>query len=296
MKIENCRDENTGRIYFWINNGKIILQHNDLVQYAFSKITRMLQNLENPRQEFIFLNNTESLNLLSILFISIETFLNDILKLFCFVKKENFSHYKIKSLNARIKAIFNLSETNREDFYKTGIYQELQEFEQLRNIIFHSSFEENLSFKKTMFSNIPINCNITDVMQAVKINIKVFEYFRFLIAGIDMMPNIFVTPLNNAFWEKCDIVYKKLFVPYFFEILKKHGFKTDLNLDYVIFTRQESIVIKRGELDIIVDTGIYRKELVYNTTLTCIGKSLYNKLAIGNQVAPDKFRFANYYR
>lgn len=67
MKIENCRDENTGRIYFWINNEKIILQHNDLVQYAFSKITRMLQNLENPRQEFIFLNNTESLNLLSIL-------------------------------------------------------------------------------------------------------------------------------------------------------------------------------------------------------------------------------------
>lgn len=201
MKIEDYRNENIGRIYFEINSEKIVLQHYNLIFYIFPQIAQLLHKLENPKKDFVFTNNTESLNCVCLLFMSVEAFFNDILKLFCVAKEERFSDYKTKPISERVKAIFKLSETDKQEFYKSGIYQELQEFEYLRNIIFHNGYDENIKFKKTLFSSIPINCNIVDVMQALKINLRIFEYFRFLIKDIDMMPNIFINPLNNAFWE-----------------------------------------------------------------------------------------------
>lgn len=296
MKIEDCRNENIGRIYFEINNEKIVLQHYNLLFYVFPQIAQLLHKIENPKKDFIFTNNTESLNCVCLLFMSVEAFFNDILKLFCVAQEEKFSDYKTKPISGRVKSIFKLSETDKKEFYKSGIYQELQEFEQLRNIIFHNGYDENINFKKTLFSSIPINCNIVDVMQALKINLRIFEYFRFLIKDIDMMPNIFINPLNNAFWEKCDIVYANFFIPYFLNILTKHDLKTELNLNYTNLRIEESTVIKHKQVHVIIRAEKDTKYIKYNKNITNNGDFLFNKLADGNIVAPYKFRLPNYYR
>lgn len=296
MKIEDYRNENIGRIYFEINSEKIVLQHYNLIFYIFPQIAQLLHKLENPKKDFVFTNNTESLNCVCLLFMSVEAFFNDILKLFCVAKEERFSDYKTKPISERVKAIFKLSETDKQEFYKSGIYQELQEFEHLRNIIFHNGYDENIKFKKTLFSSIPINCNIVDVMQALKIDLRIFEYFRFLIKDIDMMPNIFINPLNNAFWEKCDIVYAKFFIPYFLNILKKHNLKTELDLNYTNLRIEESGIIKNNQVHVIIKAEKYTECIEYNKEITNCGNILYNKLTDGNIVEPNKFRLPNYYR
>ena len=187
------------------------------------QILKYLYALENSNNCRLFENNIECLKLVSISFICLECYVNDVLKLICKAGKR-FKEYKKKKLTERVNRIIELagydSEKNR-DFNKCGVRQQLQEFETFRNIIFHGGFYEKQRFNKTVFSNNPYNCNIIDVLQALKILVDIFACFRFIVPNKDIMPQYFIDYKDKMYFEKVDVIYVEIIEPMFKFLLKK---------------------------------------------------------------------------
>lgn len=299
MKLEDFRNEQTGSMYFWVKKTKIILYHQNLVFYIFPDILKSFKDLENPRNDFVFTNNIRCLNIVTTLFMSIEAYINDILKLLCFVENKRFEKYKGLKLSGRINTIFELGqydENIKKLFYKCGIYQQLQEFEQLRNIIVHNGYENKIKFQKTMFSSIPINCNIIDVMQSLKISISIFEYFRYIFVDLDLMPHTFVNTGAKAYYEKIDIVYNEFICKYFEEVLKKHNLSTEFDMKYEVKKVQPTKIVGANMIDMIMNTGTERDSVKFNQETTRIWNITVADFTKDVEISPDCLKLPNYYR
>lgn len=299
MKLEDLRNEQTGSMYFYIKGNFIILYHQNLVSYIFPDILKSLKDLENPRNDFVFTNNIRCINIVTTLFMSIEAYINDILKVLCLIENKMFEEYKGLKLSGRIKAIFELGqydENIKKSFYKCGIYQQLQEFEQLRNIIVHNGYENKIEFQKTMFSSIPINCNVIDVMQSLKITISIFEYFRYIFIDLDLMPHTFVYTGPKAYYEKIDIVYNEFICKYFEEVLKKHNLSTEFETKYNIDKLQSTKVVISNMVHAILNSGQIRQEVKFNNNNTDIWSTMVFNFTKDVEISSDCFRLPNCYR
>ena len=195
MKLENLRNNEIGNIGFRLSNSGykeiVLFQHCKMVNGLMLDVFRHLKELENPRNNMIFKNNISCLKLVSLVFICLECYANDVLKMICKTDKDTFLQYKGKKLNERLQAIIKIGGYTEEEkiaFYRCGCFQLLQEFEEYRNIVFHGGFYAEKNFCKTSFSNNPQNCNIIDVLQALKILIDIFYCFRFIVHEKDIMP------------------------------------------------------------------------------------------------------------
>ena len=86
-------------------------------------------------------------------FLTIESFVNTILKYLCFDNLENPQNYITKGLNVRINKINELLGYNHKSFSKIFQKSRLDEFEEFRNDLVHDRLIDNeKSFKKTFFS------------------------------------------------------------------------------------------------------------------------------------------------
>lgn len=302
MKIEDCRTFEIGNIGYMLASFQdqevVYFQHDKIVPELIRDITKYIRHLENPCSYLLFVNNMECFKLVTLTFICIECYINDILKMLCYVKNKCFVDYKRKDLNVRLKHIIELAEINSEEdvnFKKSGINQQLQEFEFFRNIIFHGGFYELKIFHKTSFSNNPQNCNIVDVVQALKIAIDLFNCFRYIVQDADIMPNTSINFNNKVYFEKVDVIYNKIVMP-MYKFVFKHGFERNLVTELSRFNFKSAYGLNANDVRFLIRyEQSLMNEIDYSKEKTDYMCELYSELTKNVNIDKEHFQVPNYY-
>lgn len=231
-------------------------------------------------------------------FISIEAYINSILRIACLIKKISFENLKKKDFGQRIKALFEILEIDRTPFY-AGTFQKIEEFKRYRNELFHDRTNDKLmEFHKTVFSGNPMYANQVDVMQAAAIALETYHSFRYVIPNIDLMPQIIVTQKDSFFYAKIDRLYNEVLKPYFLSTLAKHSLTSSLVLDSNVAALEESPLLSSTLIEILVKAVQDEKYRVpASKERTQIGKNLFDRLRENyNFDTKTSFKIGDFYR
>ncbi|WP_319526415.1 hypothetical protein [uncultured Desulfosarcina sp.] len=304
MEIEELRKNTLGHASFWFpqfgrdDNSLIPMTYDN---YTIKSFYTVCQNIEALESSNVIVNQGNTIIIgLGMLFISLESYINSIIKIACKFQNIDFKKYKKFSLTKRIALIFDmLCIPGKNKFYQTGIMPRLQEFSEFRNEIFHDrSLGNDLDFKKTSFCNLPFLANQVDLIQASSICFEIFSSFRYVYPGIDLMPNIFIKKGETAGYLKFDYLFTNVVVPMFFDTLKKHSLETKIKLPKSIYLLPETNIIKKGELKVILKATQDEKfniKIDQNKTEIC--KSYFENAQKQINITDDEyFRIGNYYR
>ncbi|OBQ23557.1 MAG: hypothetical protein AN488_05355 [Anabaena sp. WA113] len=303
MKLEDLRKDDLGEIYAWFpqkgndESSRLLITYPDYATKAFYLSCQNIEQLEKSKN-LINQGNT-TIIAVGFWFIAIEAYINTLLKFACLIENKDFKEFKNKNINDHLLKLFELAQIDKVNFYKLGILPRFEEFKTFRNEIFHDRvFNSEVTFRKTKFSSIPYLANQVDIIQASVIALEIFEAFRFVYAGLDLMPCIHVQKGDSFAFVKYDNLYKKVLSPFFNEVLKKHNLSTDLNFEPVEkINLAESPIASRGEIEIII-RAIAREEFNQpaNNTQTEIGTNLFNQIRESIVLDVDnEFRVPCYY-
>lgn len=234
MLLENIANNDLGKCALWMKGIDkehfVPMNYPDYANWAYKYFLQDLFDFENLKS--ISLLGKNSVFSSCFWFLSIEAFVNSILKVLCIDNNIDFSVYKTKTLNCRIKEINVLINFPHKEYCKSGLQSKLDEFENFRNEIFHDrSFENELKLSKTFLSKSPCLPNIISEVQAMCIAMEFFSFYRYVFDNIDLMPNILVKKGDTFFFEKLDNIYKIIFIPSLKKILEKHHLETEFVFD-----------------------------------------------------------------
>jgi hypothetical protein len=186
-------------------------------------------------------------------FISIEAFINALLRIACRILNEDFDDHKKHDIGSRLRSLLSMLKVPKELFYTSGIFQRLQEFKTFRNEIFHDrTWENELTFHKTTFSSVPYLANQVDAVQGAIIALEVFHAFRHVYSGLDLMPDISVRKNDSVGYVKLDVLYKTVLRPFYAAALHKHKLTSALILDAALIELGPSEICASGDIAIIV--------------------------------------------
>jgi hypothetical protein len=232
-------------------------------------------------------------------FISIEAFINALLRIACQIGREEFDDHKKRDIGSRLSSLLRMLNVPKEGFYRSGIFQRLEEFKTFRNEIFHDrTGESELTFNKTKFSPVPYLANQVDAVQGAIIALETFHAFRYVYQGLDLMPDIFVQKEDSFGYIKFDVLYKTLLRPFFTAALHKHNLTSDLMVDPTLIEVESSETLIAGDVTIIVKaTQEDRFKLQPNKQDTSIGSELFAKVRDTIDLnAAESFRLPRYIR
>ncbi len=269
--------------YLFLNNNRIEdkfeMSYNDYSIHAFYSTSDDLSDLENEKN---FINNgRRTVISISLWFLALESFINSICKITCLAKSIDFKPISKKDLGSRLTFLIDTLKYDELTIKKTGIYGRINEFKQFRNELFHDrNLQNEIEFKKTNFSSVPLKSNQVDTFQALLIYLEVALLFRYCIPGIDLMPNISIGNSQVLHFDKLDILYKNYLANYFKEILGKHNLSTDLDLSITDYTAlRVSTIFIEGEIGVMGRIE-QAEEFKYpiNQLKTQIGQNIYHKI------------------
>ena len=220
-----------------------------------------------------------SISAIGFWFLAVEAFVNTLLKIACFHENKNFKEFKGKDIGGRLSSVFDLLKIDRQVFYRSGILPKLEEFKTFRNEVFHDRFfDSEVQFRKTSFSPVPYLANQVDVVQASIIALEIFQAFRFVYSGLDLMPDIFVQKNSSFGFIKCDLLFRRVIGPLFSSSLSKHNLTTGLTADFIDISLSASSVLGKG--DVIIITKAFHEEDTFhsaNDIETSMGAYLFNE-------------------
>ena len=301
MKLEDLRKDNLGKSFAWFpldgeaNSTMVSVTYPDYCIKAFYLTCQSIEQLEKSKT-LINQGNTIVMAV-GMWFISIEAFINALLRIACRIRREDFDDYKKRDIGSRLSSLMKMLNAPKDSFYTSGIFQRLEEFKTFRNEIFHDrTWEGELTFNKTKFSPVPYLANQVDAMQGSIIALEVFHAFRHIYKGLDLMPDIFVQKEDSFGYVKFDTLYKALLRPFFDAVLHKHSLTSDLMLDPTLIDLEPSEISTPGEVTTIVKAVQEdRFKLRPNEHDTSIGSELFAKVRgeIELNVAED-FRLPSY--
>ncbi|WP_190675378.1 hypothetical protein [Nostoc sp. FACHB-190] len=282
--MEDLRKDNIGQIYAWFPKKGDNESSRLLITYPYYSIKAFYfscQNLEQLEHSKNIINQGNvSISAVGFWFLAIEAFINTLLKIACFLVNRDFKKLRGKDINGRISAIFDILQIEKNEFQRSGIVPKLEEFKTFRNEIFHDRFfDSEVQFYKTSFSSIPYMANQVDVLQASIIALEIFQAFRFVYPGCDLMPDIFIQKNTSFGFIKYDLLYKEVMLPLFYEALNKHSLDTNLATEPLEIRLPESSILQKGDVEIQIRAD-HQENLVYsaNNTETNIGATLFDKV------------------
>ncbi len=94
--------------------------------------------------------------------------------------------------------------------------------------------------------------NQVDVVQASIIALEIFQAFRFVYPGLDLMPDIFIQKNSSFGFVKYDFLCKEVILPLFSEALSKHNLDTDLVAEPLEIKLPESSILQKGDVNIVI--------------------------------------------
>lgn len=237
MLLENIPNNDLGKCVLWMKGNEkehfIPMNYHDYSNWAYAYNLQDILDLENSESLCFIAKNSVISSCLW--FISIEAFVNTILKVLCIDNNVDFSDYKKRTLNSRITEINSIISFPHKEYCKSGLQAKLDEFETFRNEIFHDrTFENELKFSKTFLAKNPSFPNFISEIQALTISLEFFSFYRHIFKKLDLMPNIRIKSDKTFFFERLDRIYDFMLKPSIKEILKKHNLTTCFNFDYQI--------------------------------------------------------------
>lgn len=234
MKLEDLRKDNLGETvaYFPKDGPNSKLVPITYPGYCTKAFYMTCESIEQLEQSKAMINpGNKSLLAVGMWFISTEAFINSLLRIACRFRIESFDELKKERIGSRLSSLMEMLGVDKKAFYTLGIFQRFEEFKAFRNEMFHDrTGEAELIFSKTKFSTVPHQANQVDAVQAAIISLEIFHSFRFVYAGLDLMPDIFVQKDDSFGHVKFDLLYKKLLSPYFSAALAKHKLTSELVL------------------------------------------------------------------
>ncbi|NML19270.1 hypothetical protein HHL16_00225 [Pseudoflavitalea sp. G-6-1-2] len=291
--LEDYRYNNIGGSHFLFTSKpdlKIFMPYQHHLQLAFRYTMNDLAKLENAKDTVH--TGVESHTAISLWFLTLESYINALIKLCCVKKNEDFGHYKRQTLPGRLSSLLQFLEIDRKDFNKNKIIPQLDELCQFRNEIFHDRhFGEEIRFKHTSLSPIPIfNCQI-DEIQAIKILVEIANMLRFAIDGLDTMPTV-ILHTHAVAWVHLSEVYQKIIQPYVTFILEKHHMRTRLRLEMEEPLNFRSTVFEKGDILCLVQVDQEPEfEFWLNSEQTSMGNNLYKGYMDSLNLKPDTLLF-----
>ena len=302
MRLEQLRENDIGTTFAWVpslGNGTEAMARLTYLQFsqlAFYYSAQQIEQLEFSTDQIQQGNATQTA--VGFWFISIEAYINSILRVACLVKKLSFDDLKTKDFGPRIGALFEILEVDRTPFY-AGAFQKLEEFKRYRNELFHDRTNDKpIEFHKTTFSGNPTYANQVDVMQASAIALETYHSFRHVIPKIDLMPQIIVTKEDSFFYAKIDRLYNEVLKPYFLSALAKHSLTSSVVLDINSEVLEESPTLSSTPIKIIVKAiPDERYQATASKEETQIGKNLFDRFREKvNFDTKTTFKIGDFYR
>lgn len=275
---------------------KFILTYPNYATKAFYLTYQNIQQLEKSHIKINQGNNT--IIAIGLWFLSIEAYINAILKIICISQDKSFLHFKGKDINTRLGAIFNLLEIEPTEFYKSGVFQKFEEFKTFRNEIFHDrTIDGELTFSKTNFSPYPYLANQADTIQAASIAYDFFYALRYIFKSYDLMPNIYIKKEDSFSYVKYDILYLKILKEYFEQVLHKHNLESTSNLNPINFKLNQDIQELPKRINFCLKSK--REEKLNhkpNNEVTLIGNVLFDNIKRNIKIRSGTFHLPNYNR
>lgn len=284
MKLEDLRKDSIGQIYAWVPKRGNDESSRFLITYPYYSIKAFYfscQNLEQLEKSKGKINQGNiSISAIGLWFLAIEAFVNTLLKIACLFENKDFKEFRGKDIGGRLSLVFDLLAIEKQVFYSSGILPKLEEFKTFRNEVFHDrSFGPEIQFRKTSFSSIPYLANQVDVVQASIISLEIFQAFRFVYPGLDLMPDIFIEKNSSFGFMKYEFLFKEVISPLFTESLNKHNLHTDLVIKPSEISLPVSQKFQKGDVHFMIK-AFSQEEFFYlaNDIETSIGFNLFNKV------------------
>lgn len=129
------------------------------------------------------------------------------------------THGELRRTDKVVEKLIAVKEWAAGDAEPPTPHKRLQDFATFRNALFHdltSSDAPRTEYAHTRFSPRAEKCNQVDLFEALRISLEVFEFFRRLFAGADLMPSIQLGPVV----AKVDSLAAEVLEPAFAEILE----------------------------------------------------------------------------
>lgn len=256
MKLEDLRRDNLGETaaYFPKDGANSKLVAVTYPHYCIKAFYMTCESLEQLEMSKTMINpGNKSLLAVGMWFISVEAFVNTLLRITCRFRNDSFNELKKREIGSRLSSLLEVLEVDKKAFYSSGIFQRFEEFKAFRNEMFHDrTGETELAFNKTKFSSVPHQANQVDAVQAAIISLEIFHAFRYVYAGLDLMPDIFVQKDDSFGHVKFDLLYSKLLRPFFYGVLVKHKLTSDLTLAPTLMELGVSRIAAAGDVGIVI--------------------------------------------
>jgi hypothetical protein len=229
-------------------------------------------------------------------YLTLESYLNSLLKLACLRLDKAFKLYSKRSAAEKLSALLELLALDDIAVKKTGIYNRIHEFTEFRNEIFHDrNTGQVVTFRKTLFCPIPIQCNLIDTLQGLLILLETTALLRYAIAGLDTMPDILINANGKTFHKKLDLLFEQVLKPSFQEILLKHKLFTNLQMDIEFPEAIRSALFSAAETNAyIIPDSPQAFQFHLNPETTDISFGYFSKLVDSQVLEPDKFDYGRY--
>lgn len=300
MKLEHLRSDDIGDLaaFVFVDGSlpkiKPLLTFQEYCSNAFYLTCQSIEQLE--KSDSVISPGNTTILATGMWFISIEAFINFLLKIACCAKNSSFDDLKKKDVGTRLNALLSVLNIPTEDFYRSGIFQRLGEFKAFRNELFHDrSWDSGLDFHVTAFCKNPNSANQVDAIQGAIISLEIFHAFRSVYRGLDLMPCIKVSKADSFGWKKYDELFNGVIIPYFERVLKKHGLTTDLPLAPALINLNPSEILKEGHVGIAIK-GLQDEQFKHppNKLKTSIGEELMELVRQTITIKPDTFSLPQY--
>ena len=232
MLLESFRTDPIGVICFGLTSAQdkfVSAQYMGYSDRAMLLTLSDIQDLEHAAGDLVR-NGQNAVVAVSLWYLSMEAYINALLKITCFKTNTDYKQFGSQKVAEKLTALLEQLGIDSIPVKTTGIYARLNEFTTFRNEIFHDrNIGDTVQFSRTLFSRIPIQCNLIDELQAFLIYLELCNLLRYVISGLETMPDIqFLIP-NHVFYRKMDKVYEDLMRPSITAILTKHQLETKLN-------------------------------------------------------------------
>lgn len=236
-----------------------------------------IQDLEN--QDNFINNGRRNIVSISMWFLALEAYINALCKVTGIIKEINIDEVINKEISGRIVFLIEELGYDKLSIQKTGVFNRVNEFRRFRNEIFHDRHAgEEIKFKMTSFSSIPIKSGQVDVFQSLIIFLEIVSLFRYSIPGLDLMPNIAVGNESELRFAKLDEVYSRFLGPFFLQVLNKRNLETKLELSLNLCQLYSSNIFKLGEIVPLIKVQQDEKYFIQNLEKTNFGKELYDNI------------------
>ena len=259
MYLENIRDNPLASIQFQLLRGKnsspyyVRSVYMDYARKAFSDMIHGLQTLESATNT-AKLCSIDHVNCASLWFLSIESFISDILEVFYYF---NPSQRRTKSrqniIKTKIDNLIQVADLPTGQYQQTGYINRIKELSAIRNKIFHGEYPNEVpKAKMSGVYNDIMQWNLIDCLYVYKIAMETFHLFDLIIPQLRLMPQIPFGMDGAATWIMLDDLHKEYFTPYFNAVLKKHNLNTNFNATIFEYQFADSTAVPTGNINAII--------------------------------------------